>query len=140
MIINWSEPREIIEQRLEYNQLLTDLSRLEASGMARDVCFNVRYHRTLPAVSHTVGIPAVGPQLAPGGVVTADVLHVRGGPGTAFPIVGRKSRGSALTFDCFSPGESVNGDANWCRISGTTHWVAHAYIADSGAGRLPQCP
>lgn len=140
MVINWSEPREIIEQRLEYNQLLTDLSRLEASGMARDVCFNVRYHRTLPAVSHTVGIPAVGPQLAPAGVVTADVLHVRGGPGTAFPIVGRKSRGSVLTFDCFSPGESVNGDANWCQISGTTHWVAHAFIADSGAGRLPGCP
>jgi hypothetical protein len=140
MTINWSEPRAIIEQRLEYNQLLTDLSRLEASGMARDVCFNVRYHRTLPVVSHAVGIPAVGPQLTPNGTVVADELHVRGGPGTNFPIVGHKAHGDAITFDCFSAGESINGDTSWCRIAGTTTWVSRAYIAPSGTGVLPHCP
>jgi outer membrane protein OmpA-like peptidoglycan-associated protein len=32
--------------RFEYNQAITDFSRLEASGMARDVGFDVKYHRT----------------------------------------------------------------------------------------------
>jgi hypothetical protein len=32
--------------RLEYNEIITDFSRLEASGMARDVSFDVDYHRT----------------------------------------------------------------------------------------------
>jgi hypothetical protein len=61
MTINWSEPAEVIKQRLEYNQLLTDLSRLEASGMARDVCFDVQYHRTLPDEVRTIPIPGGGP-------------------------------------------------------------------------------
>jgi hypothetical protein len=32
--------------RFEYNEIITDFSRLEASGMARDVSFDVDYHRT----------------------------------------------------------------------------------------------
>jgi len=34
--------------RLEYNEMITVLSRLEASGLARDVEYNVAYHRDLP--------------------------------------------------------------------------------------------
>jgi Putative peptidoglycan binding domain len=33
-------------ENVKYNELLTGFSRLEASGMARDVGFDVRYHRT----------------------------------------------------------------------------------------------
>ncbi|MGZ4192886.1 MAG: hypothetical protein ACXVRW_10585 [Solirubrobacteraceae bacterium] len=140
-----TEPAEVTQQRLEYNQLLTDLSRLEASGMARDVCFDVDYHRAQPASAHTIPVtpPApvpTGPVLSTSGTVVADLLHVRGGPGTAFPIVGRAAHGRSLTFDCFSHGESVRGDDAWCRIAGTSTWVSHAYITDSGSGSLPACP
>lgn len=37
--------------RLQYNEVITDLSRLEASGMARDVGFDVSYHRTSTTTS-----------------------------------------------------------------------------------------
>jgi hypothetical protein len=134
------EPAEVTKQRLEYNQLLTDLSRLEASGMARDVCFDVEYHRTLPVRSHSVGLPPTAPVIAPNGTVMADELHVRGGPGTSFSIVREVANGTSLTFDCFTHGESIRGDDVWCRIAGTSTWVAHSYIADNGGGRLPACP
>jgi hypothetical protein len=144
MHVDWTEPLDVIAQRVEYNQLLTDLSRLEASGMTRDVCYDVEYHRTLPVVPHTVPVtppPApAGPVLSPTGTVVADVLQVRGGPGTGFPIVGRVPSGRSMTFDCFSHGESIRGDDAWCRVAGTSTWVSHSYIADSGTGRLPACP
>jgi hypothetical protein len=38
--------------RQMFNQLLPDLSRLEASGMARDIEFDVSYHRTTPTSSN----------------------------------------------------------------------------------------
>jgi len=37
--------------RLQYNEVLTDFSRLEASGMARDVGFDAKYHRTTTVTS-----------------------------------------------------------------------------------------
>jgi hypothetical protein len=138
MKIDLSEPWEVTKQRLEYNQLLTDLSRLEASGMARDVCFEVEYHRTLAAVTHTVG--GLVPPPSASGTVVADKLHIRGGAGTGFPVVGSAAHGKKLSFDCFTHGESVGGDDVWLRVAGGSGWVSHAYIADSGSGSLSPGP
>jgi hypothetical protein len=44
-------------ENIEYNRLLTDLSRLEASGMARDIGFDVRYHRTTK-ITRRLSVPA----------------------------------------------------------------------------------
>ena len=46
----------------EYNEVITDLSRLEASGMARDVGFDVSYHRTSTTTSD---IPLTPPTPTP---------------------------------------------------------------------------
>lgn len=53
--------------RLQYNEIITDLSRLEASGMARDVGFDVRYHRTATTSSD---IPIPVPVPTPKKIVT----------------------------------------------------------------------
>jgi outer membrane protein OmpA-like peptidoglycan-associated protein len=59
--------------RFEYNEAITDLSRLEASGMARDVGFDVKYHRT---TAFTSDIPLKAPSPVPKKIVTlpAEVL------------------------------------------------------------------
>jgi len=41
-------------EAFKYNEIITDFSRLEASGMARDVSFDVDYHRT---TTFTTDIP-----------------------------------------------------------------------------------
>jgi hypothetical protein len=43
---------------LKYNEVITDFSRLEASGMARDVSFDVDYHRTTTLTSEIPLSPA----------------------------------------------------------------------------------
>lgn len=53
--------------RLMYNEMITDFSRLEASGMARDVGFDVSYHRTSTTTSE---IPLKPPTPTPTKVVT----------------------------------------------------------------------
>jgi hypothetical protein len=46
-----TDPQDGCWGRYKYNTLLTDLNRLEASGMARDIGFDVRYHRTTKRVA-----------------------------------------------------------------------------------------
>ena len=53
--------------RLQYNEIISDLSRLEASGMARDVGFDIRYHRTSTTTSD---IPITPPAPTPKKIVT----------------------------------------------------------------------
>jgi len=48
--------------RFQYNEIITDFSRLEASGMARDVGFDVSYHRTR---TRTSDIPLAPPAPTP---------------------------------------------------------------------------
>lgn len=52
--------------RLEYNEMITVLSRLEASGLARDVEYTVSYHRETSFESH---IPVAAPTPVPKKVV-----------------------------------------------------------------------
>jgi hypothetical protein len=55
---NTLQKEDISFDRLKYNEIITDLSCLEASGMARDVSFDVSYHRTS---STTSDIPVTPP-------------------------------------------------------------------------------
>jgi len=62
--------------------------------------------------------PTVTPQ--PVAVVTAKGLHVRSGPGTVYPVVGRVAQGDSL------PVLARNEDASWLEIAlanGSTGWV-----------------
>jgi hypothetical protein len=130
------------QEHIAYNLLLSDLSRLEASGMTKDVGFHVEYHRTHTEQRSVNKPPPPAPiELNPtsSGVVTGDFLRHRRGPGTGSLTVGLFPRGTELHFDCFTKGTMVGTDDRWCHLPTTDTWVSHAYIQDVGGHELPEC-
>lgn len=71
------------------------------------------------------------------GVVLADILNVRSGPSTAYPVVNRVKRDMQLTLT------GRNEKASWFQISlnGKTGWVSGQYVkARSDVAALPVVP
>ena len=78
----------------EYNQLLSDLSRIEASGMGRDVGFDVRYHRT-KTTSRRLSRPPPAADAASRAEAEADPEAARQAQGRALPARRRRVRADA---------------------------------------------
>ena len=89
----------------------------------------------LYTITDNVPVPVPTPApAAPQGVVIAESLNVRSGPGAAYPIVGRVGSGQVVDIS------GVNGD--WWRISfvhalGDYGWVSRSYISAKNAENVP---
>ncbi|NJN92993.1 MAG: SH3 domain-containing protein [Anaerolineales bacterium] len=71
---------------------------------------------------------------SPQGVITAQVLNVRSGPGTNYPVLGRLTGGQVVDIS------GLNGD--WYRVSflntsGDYGWVNKIYLSSKNTGDLP---
>jgi uncharacterized protein YraI len=67
------------------------------------------------------------PTPQPGGVVTANILNLRSGPGTAHPVIGKLQQGAILNVI------ARTSDGEWLQVTasggGTSGWVAGAFVA-----------
>ena len=93
---------------------------------------------TTPVAARTPqsGISPVATKGAAPYLVALVNLNVRSGPGTAYPVVGRLSRGQRALIN----GKSVDG--SWWRIefppgTGAYAWVSAYYVTPHNAGNVP---
>jgi len=76
------------------------------------------------------GLPAANAQTAgPQAIITADVLNVRGGPGTAYPVVGQAKAGQTYAIT----GKSTDGKWLVIDLKGKQGWAALSYVKTSGS-------
>jgi uncharacterized protein YraI len=61
-------------------------------------------------------------------------LNVRAGPSTSSKIVGRMSTaGTAVSIDCYTHGQSINGQTMWYRITAPHRGYVTAYYVRADA-------
>ena len=66
---------------------------------------------------------------------TVPGLNVRAGPSTSSKIVARmSSAGSAVSIDCYTHGQSINGQTMWYRIAAPHRGYVTAYYVQADAG------
>ena len=76
------------------------------------------------------GLPAANAQTAqPQATIVADVLNVRGGPGTAYAVVGQAKAGQTYPIT----GKSADGKWLVIDLGGKQGWVLGQYVKASGA-------
>ena len=76
------------------------------------------------------GLPAANAQTAqPQATIVADALNVRGGPGTAYAVVGQAKAGQTYPIT----GKSADGKWLVIDLSGKQGWVLGQYVKTSGA-------
>lgn len=109
------------------------------------------------ALALAFGLPGIfaataGPATAAGVVATTDVVNVRTGPSTSYPIVARVPRGAAITVDCYQVGQQIGTDPAWLHTSWAghagfvsdwytnTHWRTYAQLEAYGFGRCGATP
>lgn len=82
-----------------------------------------------PTTANAAPVPATPADTTPGAVVIADVLNVRSGPGTAYPVIGSVRSSQKLTLT----GKSEDG--KWWQIvlNGKPGWVAGQWVTTAGA-------
>ena len=76
------------------------------------------------------GLPAANAQAAqPQATIAADVLNIRGGPGTAYAVVGQAKAGQTY------PISGKSADAKWLVVdlNGKRGWVLGQHVRASGA-------
>ena len=62
-------------------------------------------------------------------------LNVRAAPSTSSKIVARmSSAGSAVSIDCYTHGQSINGQTMWYRIAAPHRGYVTAYYVQADAG------
>jgi uncharacterized protein YraI len=62
-------------------------------------------------------------------------LNVRAGPSTSSKIVAKlTSAGSAVSIDCYTHGQSINGQTMWYRIAAPHRGYVTAYYVQADAG------
>ncbi len=110
---------------LEQN-LTIPLSRLEASGVAGDVPFEVHFGG--PAHTRTIPAPASIPEptASSQGTVTASRLNIRRGPGRSHAVVGYYSSGERVRILEQVAGENIGGHDAWNRTD--RGWVSDRYV------------
>jgi uncharacterized protein YraI len=65
---------------------------------------------------------------------TVSGLNVRAGPSTSSKIVGRMSTaGTAVSIDCYTRGQSINGQTMWYRITAPHRGYVTAYYVRADA-------
>ena len=65
---------------------------------------------------------------------TVSGLNVRAGPSTSSTIVGRMSTaGTAVSIDCYTRGQSINGQTMWYRITAPHRGYVTAYYVRADA-------
>ncbi len=88
----------------------------------------------LVALAWTPMPASAGPALAsladttPEAVVTADLLNVRSGPGTAYPVIGAVRKGQKLTLT----GKSEDGKWWQIDLNGKPGWISGQWVTTSG--------
>jgi hypothetical protein len=119
------------------------MSRMEASGVSGDVPFTVTFAapgRTFTAnPSSTPPVPPAPPSPVTGpirGEITASALRIRQAPDTSSAILGSYPRGTTITIECQTTGESVDGNAAWDRTD--RGYVSDRYVL-RGPGTPPDC-
>ena len=66
---------------------------------------------------------------------TVPGLNVRAGPSTSSKIVARmSSAGTAVSIDCYTRGQSINGQTMWYRITAPHRGYVTAYYVQADAG------
>ena len=76
------------------------------------------------------GLPAANAQTAqPQATIVADALNVRGGPGTAYAVVGQAKAGQTYPIT----GKSADGKWLVINLGGKQGWVLGQYVKASGA-------
>ena len=65
---------------------------------------------------------------------TVPGLNVRAGPSTSSKVVGRMSTaGTAVSIDCYTRGQSINGQTMWYRITAPHRGYVTAYYVRADA-------
>lgn len=65
---------------------------------------------------------------------TVSGLNVRAGPSTSSKVVGRMSTaGTAVSIDCYTRGQSINGQTMWYRITAPHRGYVTAYYVRADA-------
>lgn len=124
----------------ELEQIATvPLSRLEASGIAGDVPFTVRF----PAPRRSLKVmpaappPSPKPSVVLAGLTTASSLHIRKSPSTSSPIVGNYPRGSRISVLCETEGTNIEGNSTWDQTD--RGFVSDRYVRHLDGGAPPAC-
>ena len=93
-----------------------------------------------PTESPTAG-PSVLPTATSSPLIqwyqTKTSLFIRVGPGTSYPSIGSLPARTNVSFDCYTYGTVVSGDAEWGHIAGNGGFLADYYI-DAGGKTLSQ--
>ena len=119
----------------DYNEAITTLSNLEASGMARDVRLDAQYDRTVNLSPRKVAItPAPSPHAFPAtgpATTSGSLLRVRSAPSLSAPTVRvLGARNTPITVTGQVRGDRVVGNSGttdvWDRVDGG--FVSHAYV------------
>ena len=115
------------------------MSRMEASGIAGDVPFTVRFPapRRVLTVMPVAPPPSPKPSVKLAGVTTASSLHIRKGPSTSAAIVGNYPRGSHISVLCQTEGVNILGNSTWDETN--RGFVSDRYVKHLDGAKPPEC-
>ena len=78
----------------------------------------------------TPGLPVASAQTAqPQAIVVADLLNIRSGPGTVYPVIGQAKAGQTYPV----AGKSADGEWLVINLGGKPGWVLGQHVKASGA-------